>query len=544
MREKLRVAFIFILLIILSLQVAYKSSNFKELRAGDVIVLEGDDFSPSFDARNFSFSGQTYLTYRAAIPEEEFGRLQKRAYTLILYRIADNAHRLYFNDVLIGSRGDFEKGDSNLWNGLFTYDISPSLIQQDNVLRIETTASYRTGLSDVPIYIADADRVGHLIGELYFYGEQLNTLMIGFIVFSSLITLSFYCIANRDKTYLLITAATFFTGVYFSSYLTFESISMPYLIYKKVVMTSLFLAVAFYGYVFSRYFNQKRIRDLARITIWGTLLMAIIASDMVTYKQMYTYGYLVMLANIIGWLITAVKQIKKSYAAFILSISFITIAVYAGVTVFMDIKGYYFSFNSPMVYISVFSIVPLLLIYEAIREKDFLLSQEKSLREKEFTHALTDDLTGTWNQRYITTLFDKDLGHYTMGMIDLDNFKGINDTLGHLAGDYILKEIAEVLKNHLRKSDMIFRYGGDEFVIIMTACPIMQGYGIMEKIRMEIEKKIYRYEGTDVHVTISVGLLEVSGNRSVEEVFHEVDALLYKAKTDGRNQVALKEQYD
>ena len=544
MKEKWLVSFVFVLIILVSLQVAYKSSNFNDLQTGDAIVLTGDAFSPSFDARNFSFGGQAYLTYKVMIPKSDFGSDQKRAYTLILYRLADNAHRIYFNDTIIGSRGDYEHGNSNLWNGLFTYTISPSLIEENNILRIETTASYRTGLSDVPIYIVDADRVGTYASKLRFYGEQLNTLMIGFIVFSSVITLLFYFIDDRDKTYLLITVATLLTGIYYSSYLTLESISVPYLFYKKIVMSSLFLAVAFYGYVISRYFNKKMIRDISNFTVLGTLLMTMIASDMVIYKHLYTYGYLMLLLNVIGWLMVAIKEIKKSYVAFIFSISFTALGVYASITVVLDIIGGYFSFNSPMVYISVLATVPLLLIYEAIQEKDLLLVQEKSLREKEFTHALTDDLTGTWNQRYIATLFDQDLGHYTMAMLDIDNFKGINDTYGHLAGDYILKEVASLLKTHLRKSDVICRYGGDEFVIIMSACPITQGHRVLEQIRKEIERTNFRYDKTIIHITVSVGLLETLGERNVAQVFDEVDVLLYKAKTAGRNRIALKEQFE
>jgi diguanylate cyclase (GGDEF)-like protein len=540
MREKWLVSFVFVLIILTSLHVAYKSSNFNALQTGDAILLTGDAFSPSFDARNFSFSGQAYLTYKTRIPKSAFGLNEKRAYTLVLYRLADNAHRIYFNDVIIGSKGDYNHGDSNLWNGLFTYNISPSLIEENNVLRIETTASYRTGLSDVPIYIVDADSVGSNISKLKFYGEQLNTLMIGFIVFSSVITLLFYFIDDRDKTYLLITVATLFTGIHYSSYLTFEAISVPYLVYKKVVMSSLFLAVAFYGYVMSRYFDKKFIRDISHFTVLGTLLMAIIASDMVIYKQLYTYGYLFLLINIMGWVFAALKEIKKSYVAFIFSISFVTLGVYASVVAMIDIIGGYFSFNSPIVYISVMATIPLLLIYEAIQEKDLLLVQEKSLREKEFKHALTDDLTGTWNQRYIATLFDQDLGHYTMAMLDIDNFKGINDTYGHLAGDYILKEVATLLKMHLRKSDVICRYGGDEFIVIMNACPVVQGHRILEHIRKEIEKTNFIYEEINIHVTVSVGLLETLGERKVEQVFDEVDVLLYKAKTEGRNRIALQ----
>lgn len=157
--------------------------------------------------------------------------------------------------------------------------------------------------------------------------------------------------------------------------------------------------------------------------------------------------------------------------------------------------------------------------------------------------AQRDYLTNLYNRRYLYEMGDMMFQNALRGnmniivvMIDIDFFKKINDNYGHGAGDFILKTIADIFKENLRKADIISRYGGEEFCIVMNVKEKRDGVIIMEKIREIVEKQSFIYEGKKIDVTISVGV-----SLEIEETFEEcikiADKLLYEAKEKGRNRV-------
>lgn len=168
----------------------------------------------------------------------------------------------------------------------------------------------------------------------------------------------------------------------------------------------------------------------------------------------------------------------------------------------------------------------------------------KILNKKLNELYLTDKLTGLYNRFKI----DKELfsqkdnidrnDSYSCGLmlLDIDYFKSINDTLGHLVGDCILKDISKLLKNNLRKTDIIGRWGGEEFLIILPFTSKDIAKRIAENLRALIEENNFSYK-MNRKITISIGVTEFSKSKSVEDTLLLVDNLLYKAKENGRNRV-------
>ncbi len=541
MKNRWMIILIFFVIITSSLFIAFKSGDFRAFDDKNSLILNASEFSPDMSAYNFSESGLKSNSYSIEIPKESLVDLDGSHYHIIINRLSDNAHSVYFNDVLIGRNGDFQNGDSNLWNGIFRYPISSNLITDHNTLRIDTIATYRSGLSTQSVYITALDELYTTVGKIRFYGESINAMMIGFIFFSSLITMFFYLINGRaDTKYLYASIATLLTGIYYSDYLVYGFIGFPYFTYKKYIIASLFIGVGFYSHVIGSYFSNKTIRWFGNITFAAILMMTIFAPDMVIFKQLYTYGYFLILINVLTWLWVSLKNIRKRFVAFIFSIGFMVIGIYGGITILMDVFGGYFQFNSPVFYISVFSSIPLLLVYEAIHEKELLLVREKDLREKEFINSMTDSLTNTWNQRYMSMIFNDRLGHYSLALIDIDNFKGVNDTYGHLAGDFIIVGISKILSSSVSEGDIICRYGGDEFVVILKDKGIDESLKIFEDLRRTIEAFQFDYDKESINVTISMGLVEEKGSHSVEYVFNCADELLYKAKANGKNEISTR----
>jgi diguanylate cyclase (GGDEF)-like protein len=132
---------------------------------------------------------------------------------------------------------------------------------------------------------------------------------------------------------------------------------------------------------------------------------------------------------------------------------------------------------------------------------------------------------------------------FTLIMIDIDHFKKVNDVYGHMAGDQILRLIAQVLEDQTRFNDFVCRYGGEEFAVLLPESAADQGRYVADKIRQAVENTSLLYANTKVKVTVSAGVGQVSPQRDTPETFIDrVDAALYRAKENGRNRIELTEE--
>jgi diguanylate cyclase (GGDEF)-like protein len=163
--------------------------------------------------------------------------------------------------------------------------------------------------------------------------------------------------------------------------------------------------------------------------------------------------------------------------------------------------------------------------------------------------AQLDALTSLHNRAYLNQIlegrFDQDQKSsqpLTLTFIDIDNFKNINDTYGHHAGDAVLVSVSEVIKSAIREYDTVARFGGDEFVVLLVNTNEIMAAEIAERIRSMVAKRLHKAdEGKLIHVTVSVGWATMAPGSNIltaEELLRSADNSLYAAKTAGRNQVA------
>ena len=157
--------------------------------------------------------------------------------------------------------------------------------------------------------------------------------------------------------------------------------------------------------------------------------------------------------------------------------------------------------------------------------------------------TIIDPLTGAYNRLAYEERITQEVARWkryntplTLMVLDVDHFKHINDHYGHKAGDKALKLIADALKHSLRETDFLTRYGGEEFVALVTDTPADKIEGVAEKLRAAIEACKFHYAGKDVPITISCGYATFRDNDSGETAFNRADAALYRAKERGRNQ--------
>lgn len=173
---------------------------------------------------------------------------------------------------------------------------------------------------------------------------------------------------------------------------------------------------------------------------------------------------------------------------------------------------------------------------------------EENFQKQMLDAALHDGLTGIYNKNYLLNHLSTELAfalrHGTflsVVMFDVDHFKPVNDTYGHLAGDMILKGLAEITSGVLRTEDIFARYGGEEFTIVCRGTPVDQAQALADRVRMVIERHDFVFEGTHIPITISLGVAGLPHHtaRTPEELIGLADQALYDAKRGGRNRVGV-----
>lgn len=193
-----------------------------------------------------------------------------------------------------------------------------------------------------------------------------------------------------------------------------------------------------------------------------------------------------------------------------------------------------------------------------IDENELLARIRTQLRRKQYQDNLRNDLeqsvnlaakdglTGLFNRRYfdihikkMVEKANKDNIKLYLLMCDIDNFKHVNDTYGHQAGDKILTTTARILKNTFRVTDLIARFGGEEFTMLLNGISIDQALYTAERVRVKIESMDFEIEGVEepLKKTISIGVTEYKPGESIEDFIERSDQAMYEAKTSGKNKI-------
>jgi len=180
--------------------------------------------------------------------------------------------------------------------------------------------------------------------------------------------------------------------------------------------------------------------------------------------------------------------------------------------------------------------------------EECLVKIERHLeRRKLFTeYLLVDELTGAYNRKYLTEVYKQQQTNYIrnkeaycIAMIDLDHFKKVNDTYGHLMGDEVLQRFVKHVKSNIRTTDQLFRYGGEEFVLHLPRTNAEEAQTTLNRILSSFGKESFHINNQTFFVTFSAGIVEVSSESTLENILNQADRALYTAKEKGRNQVVV-----
>ena len=195
-----------------------------------------------------------------------------------------------------------------------------------------------------------------------------------------------------------------------------------------------------------------------------------------------------------------------------------------------------------------FMVVAYVISYLTMR-RDRLLNSLRESRESEERYrelSIIDGLTQLYNSRYFYHQLKMEIDRatryqdqpLTLTLSDLDDFKAFNDTYGHVEGDKVLLRLGQVVKRCLRQTDSAYRYGGEEFTILLPMTTSADGFVTAERIRTEFKKENFPLvSDINVHLTVSIGLAQYKPQEDMEAFVHRVDQLMYQAKKNGKDRV-------
>jgi diguanylate cyclase (GGDEF)-like protein len=188
-------------------------------------------------------------------------------------------------------------------------------------------------------------------------------------------------------------------------------------------------------------------------------------------------------------------------------------------------------------------------------QRRLLLANEQIERQKEELSiayekldqvARTDPLTLLSNRRdflekfqYEINRFERHQKPFAIAIGDIDSFKEVNDRYGHDTGDFVLVNTASLIKTTIRKQDVVARWGGEEFILLLPGTPMKGGEIVAEEIRKRLQNKTYTYNDLRLSITITFGVSQYDGSSDIEDCIKRADIALYKGKRQGKNRVIL-----
>lgn len=172
---------------------------------------------------------------------------------------------------------------------------------------------------------------------------------------------------------------------------------------------------------------------------------------------------------------------------------------------------------------------------------------EAAYHDEIYRMTTMDGLTQVHNRRYFDEQIDRELSRsrryervLSLVMMDIDHFKQINDQHGHLAGDYVLKQLASTVRTRIRREDVFARYGGEEFAVILPEIDLKSAKQFAEKVRQLVAKQHFSFDKQHIPVTLSLGVAVLKPeHREAGDLVRAADEKLYEAKTGGRNRVCV-----
>ena len=304
-------------------------------------------------------------------------------------------------------------------------------------------------------------------------------------------------------------------------------------LYKSLYMLAFtLLSISFIlivNYFYLKFSQKKEIASFVISTLFFILFAYLIYSGGVNKTgPLWIYPFPMIVMFLLGF-----RQGILYMTLFFILIIFILFG--------LDISLYQNAFKLRIV-LSLLLVTFLASVYEYLREKTF---ERMNILSKQLEDSSNKDyLTQVYNRRGIhkelenaCTHYHTDNKNFSLIICDIDYFKKINDNYGHIAGDEVLKKVASEIKSIIRKDDVLARWGGEEFLVLLPNASMKAAYKVGEKIRKSIENTSFKYNKHTIAMTVSIGVAEKDNELPISDIISQADAHMYAAKKEGRNTV-------
>jgi len=459
---------------------------------------------------------------------------------LLISRINGQGYRIYLNGILIGSAGDPVDGRANIWNATIVFPLDKALIREQNELELYLHHEYEAELRGI-VQITHMDTARGALGTALSAGDAWSYISIGMLVSGCIIILLIMMLnQQRRSPYIFVFISLLALSVYSLNYIHLPYLPFPYLTFKKIIIMGMFTSLAGLSVAISMMFRKTLPLIAGGIPFAVTLAAVICIRDIIVFTHVYIICSMVIPLAAIVWLTVIIPNFKEWEEARILTIGLGLFLIGVGFNMVMLFlyPGLISSTIFPVAFLYMSTMI--LLMDLDIRRKNDTIQQESSRRFHFYRKAITDGLTGLFNREYVISRLEQENPPFAVAMLDIDNFKEINDRYGHQAGDRVMQYTARMLAGALRGTDLVGRYGGDEFIVILRSSGT-NAFAVMERFRKEIEYNSQESEDVPGPVTFSIGIGYIVDEESPDQVLAKADMALYLAKRNGRNRVCVYE---
>ncbi len=477
--------------------------------------------------------------YAAEISGDEIRGLSEGDLGISITRLETQGYNVWWNNAYLGYAGDPVNGRANIWVGSYWFTIPHDAILDTNTLTLEIYAEYDMGASENSILISSIKDAKAVTIRHRTFSSSLSLIAIGMAVFALIITFGLAVIKTRSRRVLIaMTTGMVLISIYSLDYLNAASLPFSYLMFKRIIMGSAFLGVACFGVAATWLINHKLpfISSYAVAVIFFIGMFVI--QDMLVFKKFYNAAMVMLPVILAIWTAVLVPKLKKQDEARLLFGAIIIMLVIGG----WEVLALTFFPNDLSI-----TQIPMILVISALMtfvialdrmQTDTMLNEEISHNQNLLHQSKLDELSGLFNRAHITEMLHNIKSPYSVAMLDIDGFKGINDTYGHIAGDCAIRHVADIIKQELRENDIVARYGGDEYSAVV-ACSADTAVSIFERVRRSVQNVPLVRDGLEINMTISIGIYHVRDPETAEVILNKADKALYHAKRTGKNRTVI-----
>ena len=460
-------------------------------------------------------------------------KLTKMANPYLIVGIFGQAFRLRINDLTIEEIGDMEKGKSEIGYNPFLIRIPPEILKDGQLnFELQIYSMYEVGIRYA--FILPREKALFFYHINRFSTNEISTLSLGFSIGLSILFIILGA-SFKNRGYLDFGIASIFLIFSFLGMMTIEDSPIPVVLLRKIVYLSLYLLFIHLYMGYKRIFGESRFTKFTRNLIIFYMLPIIFNMIFIwNMKSLVVFHLMYIILIMFGSMELALWISKRFQKNILMTMAYILILSFSVHDVMMKFFEV-LSIDYTRCVLSGLGLSIGFMIMGISLARDFIKSEHERERarmkmEELYEKAIRDGLTNVYNRSVINEMNGMVDKNYSIMFLDVDNLKQINDNYGHDVGDKVLIEVANVIKKNVRKSDLVMRYGGDEFVVVMWDCDLKSAKRTAEKLLTEIGNIRINDQ---VKISVSIGLSK--GMDSLEKSIMMADRCMLEAKKLGKN---------